>query len=119
MKLMSAADAAYAIHADAKSHTGGVVGFESGSSCYFAYVSSKQPVIAKSAGEAELIAKNKTGDYVECSRELVEELGYPQGCVPMYVDSMCVMQMIKQGTGSFKKAQHIKVRFLWMKDLID
>ena len=116
---MSAADAACAIHADAKSHTGGVVGFESDSSCYFAYVLSKQPVIAKSAGEAELIAENKTGDYVEWSRELVEELGYPQGCVPMYVDSMCAMQMIKQGTGSFKRAKHIKVRFFWMKDLID
>jgi hypothetical protein len=111
MKLMSAADAAYAIHADAKSHTGGVVGFESDLFCYFGYVSSKQPVIAKSAREAELIAENKMGDYVEWSRELVKELGYPQGCVPMYVDSTCAMQMIKQGTGLFKRAKHIKVRF--------
>ena len=37
----------------------------------------------------------------------------------MYIDSMCAMQMIKQGTGSFKRAKHIKVRFFWMKDLID
>ena len=50
-------------------------------------MSSKQPVIAKFDGEAELIAENKTGDCIVWSRELVEELGYPQGCVPMYVVS--------------------------------
>jgi hypothetical protein len=119
MKLIGAADASYGEHVDGKSHTGGVIGFESESSCYFAYVSSKQPVIAKSAGEAELIAENKIGDYIEWSRELLKELGYHQGKVPMYVDSTCAMQMLKQGTGSFKRAKHIKVRFFWLKDLID
>jgi hypothetical protein len=117
MKLIGAADASYGEHADGKSHTGGVIGFESDSSCYFAYVSSKQP--AKSTGEAELIAENKIGDYIEWSRELLEELGYHQGKVPMYVDSTCAMQMLKQGTGSFKRAKHIKDRFFWLKDLID
>jgi hypothetical protein len=119
VKLIGAADASYGEHADGKSHTGGVIGFESDSSCYFAYVSGKQPVVAKSAGEAELIAENKIGDYIEWSRELLEELGYPQGKVPIYVDSTCAMQMLKQGTGSFKRAKHIKVRFFWLKDLIE
>jgi len=27
--------------------------------------------------------------------------------------------MLKQGTGSFKRAKHIKVRFFWLRDLID
>ena len=26
---------------------------------------------------------------------------------------------LEQGTGSFKRAKHIKVRFFWLKDLID
>ena len=26
---------------------------------------------------------------------------------------------IEQGTGSFKRAKHIKVRYFWLKDLID
>jgi hypothetical protein len=56
LNLVSAADASYAEHPDGKSHSGGAVGFESDSSCYFEFVSSKQPVVAKSAGEAELIA---------------------------------------------------------------
>jgi hypothetical protein len=29
----------------------------------------------------------------------------------MYVDSICAMQMLNQGTGSFKRAKHIKVWF--------
>jgi hypothetical protein len=119
MKLTSAADASYAEHPDGKSHSGGVVGFESDTSCYFWFASSKQPVVAKSTGEAELIAHNKVGDLIEWAREILEELGYPQDKVPMLVDSTCAMQMLKQGTGSFKRAKHIKVRYFWLKDLID
>jgi hypothetical protein len=119
MRLVSAADASYAEHPDGKSHSGGVVGFESDTSCYFGFVSLKQPVVAKSAGEAELIAQNKVGDLVEWARELLEELGFVQDTVPMSVDSTCAMQMVKQGTGSFKRAKHIKVRYFWLKGLID
>jgi hypothetical protein len=119
LKLISYADASYAEHVDGKSHSGGVVGFESETSCNFAFISCKQPVVAKSAGEAELIAQNRVGDMIEWAREFLDELGYPQGKVHMCVDSTCAMQMIKQGTGSFKRTKHIKVRFFWLKELID
>jgi hypothetical protein len=59
------------------------------------------------------------GDFIEWARALLDELGYPQKKVPMHVDSTCAIQMLNQGTGSFKRAKHIKVRFFWMKDLID
>jgi hypothetical protein len=88
MTLISVADASYAEHPDRKSHSGGVVVFESGTSCYFGFVSSKQPVVAKSAGEAELIAQNKVRDLVEWARELLEELGFSQEKVPMLVDNI-------------------------------
>lgn len=65
MKLISAADASYVKHPDGKSHSGGMVGFESETSYNFGFVSTKQPVVAKSAGEADLIAHNKVGDLVE------------------------------------------------------
>ena len=29
------------------------------------------------------------------------------------------MHLLEQGTGSFKCAKHIKVRYFWLKDLID
>jgi hypothetical protein len=65
LNLVSTADASYAEHVDGKSHSGGTIGFESEISCNFAFVSSKQPVVAKSAGEAELIVQNKVGDFVK------------------------------------------------------
>lgn len=49
----------------------------------------------------------------------MEELGYPQKTVIMLVDSTCAMNMVRNGTGSFKRAKHIKVRYFWLKDLID
>jgi hypothetical protein len=47
------------------------------------------------------------------------EFRYPQETLPMYVDSQCAMQILQQGTGSFKRAKHIKVQFFWMKVLMD
>ncbi len=106
LKMISVADASYAKHVDGKSHSDEVEGFKSNISCNFAFVSSKQPVAAKTIGEAELIAQNKVGDLIEWAREMLE---YPQGKVPMLVDSTSAMQMVKQGTGSFKCAKHINV----------
>ncbi len=71
-------------------------------------MSSKQPVIAKSAGEAELIAQNKVGDLVEWARHLLEELGFPLNTVPMMVDSTCAMQRVKQGTGHLNMLNTLK-----------
>jgi hypothetical protein len=119
MKMVATADAAYAEHMDGKSHSGGIVGFKSDIACHFVFVSSKQPVVAKSTGEAKLIAKNKVAYVIEWSREVLEALGYPQGKVTMLVDSTCAIQMVKQGTGCFKRAKHMKVRFFWLKDLLD
>jgi hypothetical protein len=87
MNLVGDANASYAEHPNGKSHSGGVVGFNSDTSCYFGYISSKQPVVAKSAGEAELIAQNKVGDLIEWAQEILQELGYPQKKVPMLTDS--------------------------------
>jgi hypothetical protein len=53
------------------------------------------------------------------ARELLEELGYSQKKSPMLVDSTCAIQMVKQGTGSFKRAKHIKLFYFWLKALID
>ncbi len=82
LKIIGCADAAYATHADAKSHTRGVVRFESDRSCWVALISGKQSIVAKLSGKAELVAQNKVGDIVEWMIQLMEELGYPQTTVP-------------------------------------
>ncbi len=61
LNLVSAADVSYAEHPDGKRHSGVVVRFDSDTSCYFAFVSSEQLVVAKSA--------DKVGDLVEWARQ--------------------------------------------------
>lgn len=103
--MVGCADATYATHAD--------VGFESDRSCWVALISGKQSIVAKSTGEAELIAQNKVGDMIKWLIQLMEELRYPQATVLMYADRTCTMNMLKNGTGLFKRAKHIKVQYFW------
>ena len=49
----------------------------------------------------------------------MQELGHAQLTTENGVDNKCSMRLLEQGTGSFKRAKHIKVHFFWLKDLID
>ena len=50
LQLNARSDASYAERKDGRSHTGGCIGFESDTACWFVWVSSKQPVAALSTG---------------------------------------------------------------------
>ena len=56
LQLVAKSDASYVENADGKSHMGGAVGFESDYACRFMWLSTKQPVVALSTCESELIA---------------------------------------------------------------
>ena len=119
LQLVARSDASYAEHKDGRSHTGGCIGFESDTACWFMWVSSKQPVVALSTCESELIATSTIGCGVEWGRQFLQELGHVQLTIEIGVDNKCSMHLLEQGTGSFKRAKHIKVRYFWLKDLID
>lgn len=89
LQIVAASDASYAENVDGTSNDGGCVGFESDTCCWTAFVAGKQPVVAMSACEAELIAVNKVGTFVEWERQIMEELGFPQNTVTVYQDSTC------------------------------
>jgi hypothetical protein len=122
LDIVVSADASYAEHPDAKSHSGGCVGFEgyNGEGCFFMFISSKQPVVAKSSCEAELICANTVADHMVWLSDLKEEVGFPSvKPVRFDQDNQSAMQIAMQGKGTFKRTKHIKVRFFWIKDLID
>jgi hypothetical protein len=119
LQVIASSDASYAEHADGRSHTGGCVGFESIRCAWIAYISLKQSQVAKSTCVSELYAVNTIGEYVEWLVQVMEELGYPQGTVKIAQDNQCSMQLLKVGTGSFKRSKHVKVRYFWLKELID
>jgi histone deacetylase 1/2 len=119
LQLVAMSDASDGVNVNGRGQSGGVVGFESDCACWVSWVCKTQPVVAQSSGEAELIAVNTVGNLVEWARQLMEELGFPQRSIVIYQDSECSLKMLKKGTGSFKRAKHIKIRYFWLKDLID
>ena len=44
----------------------------------------------------------------------LQELDYVQLTIEIGVDNKCSMHLLEQGTGSFKRAKHIKVRYFWL-----
>jgi hypothetical protein len=122
LKIIASADASYAEHDDAKSHSGGCIGFEgfNGQVSWFIFYSRKQSVVAKSSCEAELIAQCSIADYVVWLRDLLQELGMDTNTpAVIHQDNQSTIRLGQQGTGSFKRAKHIKVRYFWVKELID
>ena len=118
-QVIAMSDAADGINSNGRGQTGGVIGFESRTGAWFAFICKTQPVVAQSSGEAELNAVNTVGNFVDWAKQLMEELGFDQGPVPIFQDSECSLKMLQKGTGSFKRAEHIKIRWFWLKDLID
>jgi hypothetical protein len=86
---------------------------------WFMMISLKQALVAKSTCIAELYAVNTVGDNLEWAIQFMEELGFPQETVVVEQDNTCSMQLLKMGTGSFKRSKHVKVRYFWLKELID
>jgi hypothetical protein len=119
--IITAADESYAKHDDAKSRTGGCIGFEvpNGDGSYFMSVSSKQPVVAKNTCESELITNSTIGDNCEWLSQMVEQLGYRNEQTVLLQDNTSTIQITNKGGGTFKRTEHIKVRFFWLKTLID
>jgi hypothetical protein len=121
-KVVSAADSSHAVHEDAKGHTGGCVGMEGFNNhhAYYIFICGKQPIVAKSSCECELISQSTVGDYTVWLRDLIDELGFNSDePAVMYQDNTSAIRIGSQGTGTFKRSKHIKVRFFWLKELIE
>jgi hypothetical protein len=121
-RVVSAADSSHAVHEDAKSHSGGCVGMEGydNNHAYYIFVCGKQPIIAKSSCEAELIAQSTVGDYAVWLNDFLDELGYKSTePIIMYQDNTSAIRIGSQGTGTFKRSKHIKVRYFWLKELVE
>jgi hypothetical protein len=121
-RVVSAADSSHAVHEDAKSHTGGCVGMEGhdDNHAYYIFICGKQPIVAKSSCESELIAQSTVGDYTVWLNDFLDELGYKSSeSMIMYQDNTSAIRIGSQGTGTFKRSKHIKVRYFWLKELVD
>ena len=106
-------DASFAVHADARSHTGIVITVGSGA----LYVKSmKQKLVSKSSTEAELIALSDTIGQVVWTRNLLEAMGYSMEPATVYQDNLSTMAMIRNGAPNSHRTRHINIRFFFAKD---
>jgi hypothetical protein len=109
-------DAAFAVHGDARSHTGAILTLGSGP----IYVkSSKQKINTKSSTEAELIAVSDTVGQVLWTRHFMEAQGYSLKPARIKQDNMSTMRLLNNGFDSADRTRHIHIRHFFVKEKID
>ena len=115
-------DASYAVHDDAKGHSGTVVSIGNVADVLgnVVYVKSrKQKLVGRSSTEAELIALHDGLPQIVWTRNLLSELGYTQPPAEVFQDNKSTIFMSEQGRGNHARSKHIDVRYFFAKGLME
>ena len=117
MQVRVFVDAAYGVYSDFKSSSGattrlGDSGPLSASSC-------KQPIVAKSSMEAELIASSDMMNGPFHMKRLLVSQGYSPGPIVLYQDNLSCMALIAKGRAGSERTKHISIRYYWIKQHVD
>jgi hypothetical protein len=117
LQLQVYIDAAFALHADAKSHTGMII-FANGVPVYIA--SRKQKCMTKSPTEAELVGLTDNIGMVELFHEFWCFLNNNNELLKpiIHQDSTSVLTLITQG-GGVTRTKHMRARMFLAKESID
>ena len=113
LSLSAYIDAAYGVHADGKSHTGGVTKLGQAT---IHVKSSKQKLVTKSSTEGELVAVSDYYPDVAQHRKFLEAQGYQLGEVVIYQDNQSTISLMKKGHGASNRSRHINIRYFFMKE---
>ena len=115
--LRTYVDAAYAVHADMRSHTGGLTSLGKG---VIHTKSSKQKSNSKSSTEAELIGASDFIPWTLWLKRFLESQGYTMSRTIFYQDNESAIKMEKNGMKSCgEKSRHIKIRYFFIKDILE
>jgi hypothetical protein len=109
-------DAAFAVHADFKSHTGAVLSLGKGA---VNTISAKQKLNTRSSTEAELVGADDAVAEALWTKNFLAEQGYTSETT-IYQDNTSAMLLEQNGTeSSSKRTRHINIRYYFIKDCID
>jgi hypothetical protein len=110
------ADAAYAVHPDMRSHTGGAMTMGRG----VVYgTSTHQKLATKSSTEAELVGASDIMPQVLWTSYFLEAQGYAVSDSVVYQDNQSVILLEKNGrASSSKRTRHINIRYFFVTDRI-
>ena len=109
-------DAAYASHADGKSHTGSCVVI--GDTGVVHCKSCKQQIVSKSSTEAELIALSDLANQGLYTRNFLLAQGYNCGPVIIYQDNLSCMALMERGRSGAERTRHINIRYFWLNERV-
>lgn len=114
------ADASYATHCDAKSHSGAVLALGTRKIAAVYVRSVKQKLVSRSSTEAELIALHDILPQVLWLRRLLADLGYPPSApTVVYQDNKSTIILGNKGNANKGKTKHMEVRYFFLKEKID
>jgi hypothetical protein len=109
-------DAAYAVHDDMKSHTGGAMSFGHG---VINAKSLKQKINVKSSTEAEVVGASDYLPWVIWVIKFMHHQGFDMDTSIFYQDNLSAMKIEKNGRKSCgQKSRHIDIRYFFIKDVL-
>ena len=117
MQVRVFVDAAYGVYSDFKSSSGATVRI--GDLGPISANSSKQPIVAKSSMEAELIASSDMMNGPFHIKRLLIAQGYSPGPIVLYQDNLSCMALIAKGRAGSERTRHISIRYYWIKQHMD
>ena len=119
MKIVSWIDASYAIHQDAKGHTGVIISMGNNKGSPIFLRSRKQKLVTRSSTESELVALHDASPQVVWTKAFLKELLIDHGPATIMQDNRSTMHMAQKGSGNFHRTKHIAVRYFAIKQLIE
>lgn len=113
-KMKSFIDAAFAVHADMKSHTGGGISWGIG---ILLSMCQKQRLNSKSSTEAEIIGVSDFLPNMIWARMFLEQQGYAIDENILYQDNQSAIKIEQNGARSCgRQSRHIDMRYFFIKD---
>jgi hypothetical protein len=110
-------DAAYAVHQDMRSQTGGCMSLGQG---IIHGKSTKQKLNTKSSTEAELVGLSEYLPYNIWTMMFMDAQGYKLRSNTIYQDNQSAIRMERNGRNSCTgNSRHINIRFFFVKDRVD
>ena len=107
-------DAAFAVHPDFRSHTGGTLSLGKGA---VTSISRKQGLNTRSSTEAEVVAADEVVGPMLWTKLFLEAQGYPLKESILYQDNRSAMLLETNGRKSVgKRSRHLNIRFFFVTD---
>jgi len=114
VELTGYCDASWANLEDYKSISG--YAFKIGN-CLVSWSSKKQQSVSLSSTESEYISATSAAQECLWLKHLLDEIGFPQGCVKIFEDNQGCIALTKNPQ-DVKRTRHIQLRYHFIRDLV-